>query len=395
MSKLTDRIALEVDYPASNPLSKQLPPAAELNTHTKVLPKGSVHGKGSFPLPCDIIADYDQPLAMRHGVKLYADVYRPVTKEEVPAILVYTPCCKREGHWNTNLSPNLFGTDPSTLSGLQAFEAPDPGWWCNEGYAVVHVDAAGTSHSGGDQPFQATELGERGYDAIEEVAKSEWCTGAIAMAGNSQLAMGQWAIAAQHPPHLKALAPWEGLVDVYRENSMRGGIPDADFYDDAIACFLFGTTRGDSPALNSTRYPLMNAYWENKIPAISNIDLPAYVVASWTSPLHAKGTVDAFRALTSKDKWLRVHNTQEWLDIADWDNARGLKRFFDRYLKGIENDWEATPPVRLSILNPGGADQVGRAEDTWPLERQQFKKLHLDAAQGKSLAEPVQDAAFG
>ena len=83
----------------------------------------------------------------------------------------------------------MFGADPAAQAGLQAFEAPDPGWWCNEGYAVVNVDAAGTSHSGGDQPFMGVESGERGYDAIEEIAKAEWCSGAVAMSGNSQLAM--------------------------------------------------------------------------------------------------------------------------------------------------------------------------------------------------------------
>lgn len=132
MSKYIDHIGLGVEYVSTKPLSEQHPPAAELNTHTKLLAKGSVHGRGAFPLPCDIIADYDQPLVMRDGVKLYADVYRPISKKKVPAILVYTPYCKRGGWWNANFSPVLFGADPTALSGLKAFESPDPGWWCNE-----------------------------------------------------------------------------------------------------------------------------------------------------------------------------------------------------------------------------------------------------------------------
>ncbi|KAF1819116.1 hydrolase CocE/NonD family protein [Dissoconium aciculare CBS 342.82] len=392
-TKFIHRLNLEVEYPQINPLAEQQPPAADLRTHTEFLAKGSVHQEGAFALPCDIIVDYDQPLIMRDGVTLYADVFRPDTKEQVPAILVYTPYCKREGWWNTNAHPVRFGVPASTLSGLQAFEAPDPGWWCGQDYAVVYVDAAGTSHSEGDQPFLGTELGERGYDAIEEIAKKAWCTGAIAMAGNSQLAMVQWTIAALRPPHLKAIAPWEGLIDLYRESSVRGGIPDGDFQEKAISCFLFGNTRSDSPALNAKRYPLMNAYWEDKRAPIEQIVIPAYFVASWTSPLHANGTVTAYRRVASKQKWMRVHNTQEWVDIADLDNARDLKRFFDRFLKGIENDWEATPPVRLSTLNPGGVDRVGRAESSWPLERQHLRKFHLDAAQNKLLPQPAKDAS--
>jgi predicted acyl esterase len=127
MSKYIDRLGLEVEYSRTSLLSKQDPPAAELNTL--------------------------QPLVMRDRVKLYADAFRPHLKEKVPAILVYRPYCKRGGWWNGNLDPVLFGADPAALSGLHAFDSPDPGWWIDQDYAVVYVDAAGTSQSEGDQPF--------------------------------------------------------------------------------------------------------------------------------------------------------------------------------------------------------------------------------------------------
>ena len=31
-------------------------------------------------------------------------------------------------------------------------------------------------------------------------------------------------------PHLKAMIPWEGLNDMYREVAFHGGIPDTGFY---------------------------------------------------------------------------------------------------------------------------------------------------------------------
>ena len=33
-----------------------------------------------------------------------------------------------------------------------------------------------------------------------------------------------------NPPHLKAMIPWEGLNDMYREVAFHGGIPDTGFY---------------------------------------------------------------------------------------------------------------------------------------------------------------------
>lgn len=38
-------------------------------------------------------------------------------------------------------------------------------------------------------------------------------------------------IAAERPPHLKAIAPWEGFADFYREFHGRGGIPNYAFVD--------------------------------------------------------------------------------------------------------------------------------------------------------------------
>jgi uncharacterized protein len=47
---------------------------------------------------------------------------------------------------------------------------------------------------------------------------------------------------------------------------------------------------------------------------------------------------------------LRVHSTQEWYDLYTKEGNEDLQRFVDRYTKGIENGWETTPHVRVSIL---------------------------------------------
>jgi predicted acyl esterase len=49
-------------------------------------------------------------------------------------------------------------------------------------------------------------------------------------------------------------------------------------------------------------------------------------------------------------------------------------------MKDASNGWEFTPPVRLSILNPGHKDIVNRPEAEFPLSRQQSRKLFLDAS---------------
>jgi predicted acyl esterase len=61
------------------------------------------------------------------------------------------------------------------------------------------------------------------------------------MAGNSWLGVAQWVTAAEQPPSLKCIAPFEGASDIYREIICRGGIPYSPFFE-----WVAGTLRGQS-----------------------------------------------------------------------------------------------------------------------------------------------------
>jgi putative CocE/NonD family hydrolase len=74
-----------------------------------------------------------------------------------------------------------------------------------------------------------SQEGRDGYDVIEEVAKAKWCNESVSLVGNSWLGIVQWFIAAERPPHLKCIAPFEGCSDVYREMICRGGVPCKSF----------------------------------------------------------------------------------------------------------------------------------------------------------------------
>lgn len=380
------------------PMRKALPVSADrvrypgFRQETVVLQEGSVRREGSKPLACDILLERDVPIKLRDGVTIYADVFRPTDGKPCPAILAWSPYGKEIGGQMLDDVPGRAGVPVDATSGLEKFEGPDPAYWVNHGYAIVNVDKRGAYMSEGNLLYWGHEDALDGCDVIEWIASQNWCTGKVGMSGNSWLTVSQWFIAAERPEHLVAIAPWEGFCDHYRESGTRGGIPTPEFPE--MIAETFSSAHGmleDQPRMIVEK-PLMCDYWQDKAARVENIEIPAYVVASYTNSVHTHGTFAGYRRMASKEKWLRVHNTQEWFDYYTPENVEDLRRFFDHYLKGVDNGWEQTPKVRLSVLNPGGHDIVGRAEEEFPLARTVYRKLYLSAADSTLLtALPEQE----
>ena len=200
------------------------------------------------------------------------------------------------------------------------------------------------------------------------------------MAGNSWLAICQIYAVSLNPPHLCAIAPWECGAYFYEDGVCRGGIPGAEF-----ARSISNLLRIGEDGLEDVRDMLLehpsfeDPYWQvEKAPKPENITVPAYVVASYSSNVHTNGTFRLFNHMASSEKWLRIHNTQEWPDQYTPQYRDDLCRFFDHYLKGIDNGWETTPKVRMSVLNESGPDIVDRVEESFPPARVKYKKLYLN-----------------
>lgn len=382
------------------PLRKALPVDAPrvrypgFNPDTLILKAGSVRREGAMPLPCDILLERDVPIRLRDGVTIYADVFRPVGDEACPALLAWSPYGKEIGGQMLDDVPMRSGVPLSATSGLEKFEGPDPAYWVAHGYAIVNPDKRGAYMSEGNLLYWGHEDALDGCDVIDWIASQKWSNGKVGMTGNSWLTVSQWFIAAERPEHLAAIAPWEGFCDHYRESGTRGGIPAPEFPE--MIAETFASAHGmleDQPRM-IVECPFMCDYWEDKAARVENIEIPAYVVASYTNSVHTHGSFAGFRRMASKEKWLRVHNTSEWFDYYTPENVENLRRFFDHYLKGIDNGWEQTPRVRLSVLNPGGTDIVGRAEEDFPLARTQYHKLYLSAADSALLTSLPADQAM-
>lgn len=253
-------------------------------------------------------------------VVLDADVYRPMGPEKVPAIL----CTGYGGKRDTNNKSDNIRTNEGKpmhwnrpVSGLQAWEGLDPAEWVPYGYAVVNVDPTGVCASEGNMLFFDEEDRRNGRDIIEAVAAMDWCSGKVALAGSSWLAMVQFSYAAAQPPHLTCIAPFESEGDPYRDEYVRGGIPlqEQSF---SLSYRTHGQNYMDNLGANSRLHPLYDDHYMGE-----------------------------------------------------------LKQFFDHYLKGLDNGWEKTPRVRVGLLDPGGVNIDDQPEDSYPSARMKPTRFYI------------------
>jgi predicted acyl esterase len=333
-----------------------------------------------------MIIEYDVAVPMRDGSVIYADVYRPEAPGKYPPLVGWGPYGKH-GHikyWhlgNTGLVDEDFNE-------FTKFEAADPVYWCRFGYAVISPDPRGSWHCDGDLTWMSAQEVEDIYDLIEWAGVQEWSNGKVGMHGVSYLAWSQWKVAAANPPHLAAINPWEGVSDFYRELCFHGGIPETLFCTMLTEAILFSTTRVEDLLAMRDLHPLYDEYWAGKNADLAKITVPAFVVASWTDHgLHNRGTVEGFKQISSKDKWLLVHGRKKWWHFYQLEMVEKQRQFFNRFLKGIDNrvgDW---PRVTIEVREKYFTG-TSRAENEWPLARTQYTKYFLDADKGGLAAVP-------
>jgi predicted acyl esterase len=223
----------------------------------------------------------DIPIPTRHGT-LYADLFRPDGLEpntKLPIVMGYSP-------YGKHARPQFpAGISPSLLSHYSIGEAPDPGYWTRQGYAVAYVDAVGSFHSEGTYVCFGSIDAEAGADAVDWLGSREWSNGAVAIAGASYYSMIGYRIAAQQPKHLKALVPWEGGIRVYDGFVNHGGIPSTrtSFFPGWSEKWCsIGLGKMEDVWATIEVHPNFDEYWADKMPDLSAVTIPVFTSSSGT-----------------------------------------------------------------------------------------------------------------
>lgn len=335
------------------------------------------------PLPSGMKLDENIYVTMRDGVKIAVDVYRPEAKGRYPGILSMSPYIKE------------IQRQPPVLT--HGVEAGATDFFVPRGYVHIIAQIRGTGLSQGQWNFLDIKEQQDGYDLVEWIAQQPWCDGNVGMLGDSYFAMIQFLVAAQQPPHLKCIVPYDGETDPYRDFCYRGGI----FYNGFLGMWAAATTRQAVwPGPVKGKLPPCNLlvdlashtedgpyYWERAASTkLDKIEVPMLSISPQSS-LHMIGQLGAYPVIKAPKKLLivpppgRMTNVQF---ILNQPLNEQILRWFDYWLKGINTGIMEEPQV--AIFDSG--TEEWRYENEYPLARTKWTKFYLRANPAGPSTEP-------
>ena len=341
-------------------------------------------------------------IPMRDGVELAADVYFPVESSlPAPVILTMTPYDKS--------------------GGLVTGEAE---FYQKNGYVYVVVDCRGRGKSEGEWRA-AVHDGPDGHDAVEWLAAQPWCTGKVGTTGLSYMGWFQWATAAERPEHLtcmvstSAAGRWQqeipytnGCFQLYcawwvfmvrRRITEFYGLTQYDWESvlkmlpiDEIGALINPTGQTWRDFMD---HDTLDEFWKSVRydDRYDTIDYPCLHVTGWFDLEDLVGAFHHYEHMVSASpaadrQWLIAgpwshmnsrspHHSYAGLYFGD-DAALEMDeihlRWFDYWLKGIENGVTDEPHVKLWA---GGRNESIET-DRWPLSNE-TASLYLTNADGE------------
>jgi hypothetical protein len=297
------------------------------------------------------------------------------------------------------------------------WEVVDPEKWVPDGYACVRIDSRGAGRSPGYLCHNNARETRDIHQCIEWAAKQAWCGGKVGMNGISYYASNQWRAAASQPPHLAAICVWEGWCDSYRDGNRHGGIICTfrkNWQDMQVKTVQHG--QGERGAKSSVTgelvcgpetlppaeleknrenmwqellsRPLDGPYYRERTADLSKVTVPLLSASNWGGQgLHTRGNFEGYTGAASKQKWLEVHGGSHWAPFYTDYGVKLQKRFFDHFLKGLDNGWDKQPRVQLQVRHPG-EKFVLRHENEWPLARTKWTRFYLSLDGLRLSSEP-------
>jgi predicted acyl esterase len=330
--------------------------------------------------PTGIEIDRDVSVGTRDGTVLRINVFRKDDGAR-PVVLSIHPYGKdnlptrRGKRWTYSLQYRVMRQpQPVTFSALTGWEAPDPAWWVAHGFTVVNADSRGCGHSEGTGKLLSRQEAEDTYDLVQWIAGQSWCDGNVVMLGVSYLAISQYAVAALRPPALRAICPWEGFTDAYRDLAFPGGIRESGFTALWSRNIRRDTRQAYTLGPMLEEHPLRDDFWRSLAPDLSAINVPMLVCGSFSdNNLHSRGSIRAFTHGGSSHARLYTHRGGKWATFYSEPVLAEQLKFFRGVLDGAPD----SRTVRLEVREDRDTVTAVREETEWPLARTRWRPVYL------------------
>jgi hypothetical protein len=385
---------------------------------------------------------------MRDGIKLATDIYFPSRagappEGKFPVILERTPYNKAagsvaaehlvphgyivifqdvrgryqsEGHWRPIRDDPNDGFDTAKWIGAQP--------WSNGSIGTM-----GTSYGGATQHALAIANAPYVKAMIPRNAMSDFGRYGVRHNGAFELRFFNWVLtlgvpttqanqiaaarrAAEDPAAAAALVEMSTQVrDYVRGLPLRPGTTPLKFAPDYEAWLIEAMSHGD-----------YDDFWKNSGSSVVDHlaeykDIPVYHTTgwydSWGTPAANLNYVELRKAKHSLERlivgpWIHSSENHDFAGQAQFTADAALDlwafhlRWFDRWLKGIDNGVDREPPVRIYVMGGGDAHKTAegrifvgghwRNEQEWPLARTQATPYYLHSGGVLSPDKPANAA---
>ncbi|HEX9438107.1 MAG TPA: CocE/NonD family hydrolase [Roseiflexaceae bacterium] len=356
---------------------------------------------------------YDVRIPVRDGLLLSANVFMPVARaanERFPAILEMLPY--RKDDWR-------HCSDHQRMT-----------YFAQRGYAGCRLDIRGTGSSPGIARDEYTPEETRdGYDAVDWLAAQPWCNGNIGMWGISYGGFTALQVAMLRPPALKAIIPMYATDDRYIDDVHYNGgcLTASDLAQYAISMVAMNAMppRAEyvghdwaaqwKARLEQTppwlivwlRQQTDGPYWRVGSVALdyTRITCAIFQIGGWADSYTSPVLRIQERCVNAPRKALIGPWVHSLPDSAypgpNIDYLHEMTRFFDYWLKGIDNGVMDEPPLTIYREEytppeafPARKNGTWHSEAAYPIARTQLRTLYLgDMALGPHPPAPSPAAA--
>ena len=361
---------------------------------------------------------------MRDGIKLACDIYRPDAEGRFPALLGMSP-------YGKDIQALKLPPKPRHKSEWGTIEAGDTEFFVSRGYVHVINDVRGTGYSEGKYDICQMKEQEDGYDLVEWIAQQPWCNGNVGMLGISYFALIQYLVAAQQPPHLKAIFPHDGWTDMYRDVSHQGGILMHGWLPMQLIPRLLGwnatpaslsmykeeelerlverwknnkVVKEHVDIYNSLLFPhykpllfdwLINEfdgpyYWERSAHTkFDKINIPTYLgseVHAYPVAMHLPGAFSGWAGIKAPKK-LAIRPTVPEVPFHEFHDE--ILRWYDYWLKGLDTGIMDEPPIKIWVTEAN----MWKYADEWPLPETKWTNYYLSSTNLNNENPPATEEA--